>query len=130
VLLSTKKVRCVAVDAKANVYLADNVTDDVKRVRNVTVTKRSVASLKRLLAQAIPAGIKMPANVDFTQQPPCLRRITDVFEKVGELTGLRGTLRECVDASGDVWIVQDTSGGQGVATPLSTRTAARRCLLK
>src|SRR5580700_7798692 len=34
-----------SVDAKANVYLANNVTDDVKRIRNVTVTKRRVASL-------------------------------------------------------------------------------------
>jgi hypothetical protein len=39
----------------------------------------------------------------------------DSFEKVGELTGLDGALQECVDARGDVWIVQDTSGSQGGA---------------
>jgi len=35
------------------------------------------------------------------------------FEKVGTLTGLDTTAEECVDAKGDVWIVEDTDGDQG-----------------
>jgi hypothetical protein len=37
----------------------------------------------------------------------------DKFEEVGTLTGLTEALQECVDAKGDVWIVQDTGGSQG-----------------
>jgi|SRR5579871_1465307 len=35
------------------------------------------------------------------------------FEKVGTLTGLDTAADECVDAKGDVWIVEDTDGDQG-----------------
>jgi hypothetical protein len=37
----------------------------------------------------------------------------DNFAKVGELTSLSGALQECVDTKGDVWIVEDTSSGEG-----------------
>lgn len=35
------------------------------------------------------------------------------FEKVGTLTGLDTAGAECVDAKGEVWIVEDTDGDQG-----------------
>ncbi|HLY03091.1 MAG TPA: hypothetical protein VKR56_11440 [Candidatus Cybelea sp.] len=37
----------------------------------------------------------------------------DSFEKVGTLTGLDTAAEECVNAKGDVWIVEDSGGDQG-----------------
>lgn len=37
----------------------------------------------------------------------------DNFEPVGTLTGFREALEQCVDAKGDVWIVETTDGDQG-----------------